>query len=481
MSILRGLFGFIIGTAVSVSLLVLLATIMPLVLGKNASEQASLAENETTAEITTKEVTVPVVKPEQPVSEVPAVEAVEKEQEVEAPKAEVIVVEPEQPVVEPETVAEQQPTVVEQPVTEEPPVAEEQPATIEQPVAEEQPVVDDQPVVEPVEPEAPEAIVQQEQPEVAPVVPPEVDQPEVAELPKTVTLPTIDTTKPVDDPAEPVEQTAPVEQPANDTGITVGKKPSSNLPTITQEAPEEIPEEVTQEDTQEASPDNALEFNATDFEGSERPLLGVILVDIGAEGLDIESLKKLNAPLTIAIRVSEQDASERALKYNEAGFEVIAMAAVDQAAALNKAGNATQVQNALDVIFNTVPHAIGLLDNAQGSIQKNNRISGDLVNSLNTTGHGLLTNAKGLNSIDRVANAAGVRSAKIARSLDANGEGKSQIVRYLDKASLDAGRDGSVIILGTTAKETVATVAVWLLSSKGQSVVLAPASAVLLQ
>lgn len=480
MAIIRGLFGFIIGTAVSVSILVLLITVMPLVLGKNEAEQASLTESQTTTETTTQKDIVPEVKPEQPVSEQPAVEVVEEEQEPAAPETETIAVEPEQPVAEEQPAVEEQTALVEQPAVEVPPVAEEQPATVEQPVAEEQPVVDDQPVVEPAEPEAPEAIVQQEEPEAVPVVPPEEAQPEVAELPKTVTLPTIDTTKPVDEPAKPVEQPADDTEIA-DTGITVGKKPSSNLPTITQDEPDEPIEEVTQEDTQQASPDNALEFNATDFAGSERPLLGVILVDIGAEGLDVESLKKLNAPLTIAIRVSDPNASQRALKYNEAGFEVIAMAAVDKAAALNKAGNAAQVQNALDVIFNTVPNAIGLLDNVQGSIQKNNRISGDLVNGLNTTGHGLITNAKGLNSIDRVANAAGVRSAKIARSLDANGEGKIQMVRYLDRASLDAGRDGSVIILGTTAKETVATVAVWLLSSKGQSVVLAPASAVLLR
>jgi polysaccharide deacetylase 2 family uncharacterized protein YibQ len=92
----------------------------------------------------------------------------------------------------------------------------------------------------------------------------------------------------------------------------------------------------------------------------------------------------------------------------------------------------------------------------------------------------LVTFAKGLNAIDRVAGAAGVRSAKIERAIDAKGEGKIQMVRYLDRASLDAGKDGSVIILGTTAKETVATIAVWLLSSKGQNVAIAPASAVLL-
>ena len=451
MSIFRGLLGFIIGMAVSGAALALFTAYMPSILGTATPEPKSLAQNEAPAATTTPEETsTPKAIIEKPLIEQPEVEVVEEEQKVETPKAEPVVVEPEQPVV----VAE--PVVEEQPVVEEPPVVEEQP------------------VVETAEPEAPAIVVEQEEPKVAPVVQPEEAQPDVAEVPKKITLPTIDTTKPADEPAEVVEE------PAADIGITVGKKPSSNLPTITQETPEEIVEETGQENIQDAAADNALEFNATNFEPDERPLLGVILLDIGADGLDVGKLKKLNAPLTIAILADASDASERALKYNDAGFEVIAMASDNYADALNKANNAAEMQNALDVVFSNVPHAIGLMDNAQGSLQKNNRMSGEIVNSLEATGHGLVTFAKGLNAIDRVAGAAGVRSAKIERAIDAKGEGKIQMVRYLDRASLDAGRDGSVIILGTTSKETVATIAVWLLSSKGQNVAIAPASAVLL-
>jgi polysaccharide deacetylase 2 family uncharacterized protein YibQ len=437
MSILRGLLGFIIGMAVSGAALTLFTAYMPLILGTATPVPESLVQDEAPAATTTQETSTPEANSKEPVTEQPAVEVVEEEQKVETPKAEPVVAEPEQLVV----------------------VAE--------------PVEEKQPVVETAEPQAP-AIVVEEEPEVAPVVQVEETQPELAEVPKTVSLPTIDTTKPVDEPA------AVVEESAADTGITVGKKPSSKLPTITQEAPNEVVEEVTQENIEDAAADNALEFNATDFERDERPLLGVILLDIGADGLDVDKLKKLNAPITIAILADASDASERALEYNDAGFEVIAMASDDNADALKKANNAAQVQNALDVTFSNVPHAIGLMDNEQGSLQKNNRMSGEIVNSLKATGHGLVTFAKGLNAIDRVAGAAGVRSAKIERAIDAKGEGKIQMVRYLDRASLDAGRDGSVIILGTTTKETVATIAVWLLSSKGQNLAIAPASAVLL-
>jgi len=302
------------------------------------------------------------------------------------------------------------------------------------------------------------------------------EEPEAEAPPKKFNLPTIEVEE---EPVNVEEEPAVVEEepaPAPETGITIGKKPSSSLPSITQEAPETdvVP-------TAEAAVvTNALELYATTFDPVDRPLLGVVLLDVGDQGLSVDKLKKLNAPFTIAIRASDPDASARALEYSAAGFEVIAMAPENNTAALNVASSASQVQDALDVMFTTVPNAIGLMDNADATLQKNNRAGKEIVNSFVETGHGLISNTKGINTLDREARAVAVRTAKVARTLDGNHESKPVITRYLDRVSLDAGRDGAVIILGTTAKDTVATIAVWLLSSKGQSVTLAPASAVLL-
>ncbi len=287
---------------------------------------------------------------------------------------------------------------------------------------------------------------------------------------KKFKLPTIEP----EEPEAPVEEV--VEEAVEDEGIKIGQKPSSSLPSITPEEPE-----VTTPDAKEEVQDgNALEFNATAFEGSDRPLMGVILQDIGDKGLKIEDLKKLNAPITIAIDADMQNASERALAYKAAGFEVVAMAPSDRTAALNIARNSQEVNDALDVLFTSVPNAIGMIDNPLAKLQKNSRTSDVVVDNFVETGHGLITYAKGLNSVDRSAKSKGVKASKVSRILDANRENKALMLRYLDRVSLDAGRDGEVIILGTTSKETVAVLAGWIFSSKGQSVAIAPASAVLL-
>ena len=389
-------------------------------------------------------------QPAQDVAEQPAVEAEEQPAaprtglQSEDPKTAAKPKKLKLPTIEPEAPIE----AVEEPVGE----AEEQPAqeVAEQPTVE----IEEQPTVEvEEEPAAPRIVLQSE-------------KPKSATKPKKFKLPTIE-------PEAPVEA---AEDPAEDTGITVGKKPASTLPSITREDPEINAEEIPNE----AVANNALELNATKFDPTDRPLLGVILLDIDDKGLSVKQLKSLKAPLTIAIRVDDPNASARALEYSAAGFEVIVMASDDRNARLNLALNSGQIQDAMDVMFTTVPNAIGLLDSMEAKIQKNGRISKAIVAGFVDTGHGLITYAKGLNSIDREARAAGVRTAKVARALDANRENKALITRYLDRASLDAGRDGAAIVLGTTAKDTVAAIAIWVLGSKGKSIELAPASAVLL-
>ena len=382
-----------------------------------------------------------------------------------------------------EPVTEESATVKTPEPAAEPDVASTEEVTVAQTVEEstEAPVaqaVDEEAVTEPDTAEQPaKEVLTVEEPVVdTPMLVLQSEEPEAEAPPKKFNLPTIKVEK---EPVNVEEEPAVVEEePAStpETGITIGKKPSSSLPSITQETAET--DVVPAAEAVVVS--NALEFYATTFEPVDRPLLGVVLLDVGDKGLAVDKLKKLNAPFTIAILASDPDASARALEYSAAGFEVIAMAPENNNAALNVASSASQVQDALDVMFNTVPNAIGLMDNADATLQKNNRAGKEIVNSFVDSGHGLITNTKGINSLDREARAVAVRTAKVTRTLDGNHESKPVIMRYLDRVSLDAGRDGAVIILGTTAKETVATIAVWLLSSKGQSVTLAPASAVLL-
>ena len=538
MSLVKGLVGFFVGATAGVVVLSMVSLFVPQIQGSDTenaavtpSEQAVVTPEPAVkgddAEQEIAKVAEPSsTEPAQPETEEAPVEPkVEDAPKVEEPKQEISSAESEPETVEPEPETDateepaQEPKVVEpepeMDATEEP--AQEPKVVVEEP-SENLPAASDANASPEVEQETvPEAETKSADDVEVAIAAPELEpEPETVEEPKTFNLPTIDAkdpeteeapTKVEDEPAEEqgitigkkpssllptiteeepkVDAKAPAieEEPAVKQGITIGKKPSSLLPSITDEESDADSETAKTEEEgndSEAFSNKAIELNAAKFEGSERPLMSVILLDIGSKGLAVEKLKALNAPVTIAILTDDPNASARALEYSAAGFEVIVMVSEHRNDALNIAQNPDQVEDALDVMFNNIPNAIGLLDSAQGNIQKKGRIAGAIVDNFVDTGHGLVTYAKGLNSIDREARAAGVRTAKVARTLDANSENKSLITRYLDRVSLDAGRDGSAIVLGTTAKDTVAALAGWVLSSKGQSVALAPVSAILL-
>ncbi|NBO20421.1 MAG: hypothetical protein EBU97_00330 [Rhodobacteraceae bacterium] len=65
------------------------------------------------------------------------------------------------------------------------------------------------------------------------------------------------------------------------------------------------------------------------------------------------------------------------------------------------------------------------------------------------------------------------------RSLDAEGETQPMIRRYLDRAAFKAAQDGRVVVIGTTAEDTVAALLAWSVEGRAGSVALAPLSAVL--
>jgi len=222
-----------------------------------------------------------------------------------------------------EPVTEESATVKTPEPAAEPDVASTEEVTVAQTVEEstEAPVaqaVDEEAVTEPDTAEQPaKEVLTVEEPVVdTPMLVLQSEEPEAEAPPKKFNLPTIKVEK---EPVNVEEEPAVVEEePAStpETGITIGKKPSSSLPSITQETAET--DVVPAAEAVVVS--NALEFYATTFEPVDRPLLGVVLLDVGDKGLAVDKLKKLNAPFTIAILASDPDASARALEYSAAGF-----------------------------------------------------------------------------------------------------------------------------------------------------------------
>ncbi|MFQ5439357.1 MAG: divergent polysaccharide deacetylase family protein, partial [Paracoccaceae bacterium] len=130
--------------------------------------------------------------------------------------------------------------------------------------------------------------------------------------------------------------------------------------------------------------------------------------------------------------------------------------------------------------LSALPEAIGLIDASAGGIQTDAKLADAVISTLRESGHALLTYDVGLNATDKKARREGVKSATVFRVLDRDRESGIVIKRYLDRAALEAGKTGRIIVIGHSYPETVTALFSWALSAKSRTVALAPASAAIL-
>lgn len=223
----------------------------------------------------------------------------------------------------------------------------------------------------------------------------------------------------------------------------------------------------------------ALSANSVPFENPEaKPLMAVVLLDLGDKGIDTEVLKTFAFPVTFAIDPEAPGAAERAVELRAAGFEVVAVAS--GLMGLKGAGTPLEVDTLVRDEVARLTTAVALMEPAPGAIQGNMSRAETLVGVLAETGHGLLLFDKGLNSGLQMAARSGVPAVTIYRDLDAQNEKAPTIQRYLDRAAFKAGQDGQVVVLGRTRAETVKALFAWALGGRAQTVAFAPLSAILM-
>ena len=224
----------------------------------------------------------------------------------------------------------------------------------------------------------------------------------------------------------------------------------------------------------------ALERNKAGFQNpGGKPLMSIILVDAGEQGLEQEVLLTFSFPVTFALDPTAKGATAKAKIFTREGFEVLALAPTG-AAKLEAAENEADLEAAIAAVFAKLPDAVGLVDGPSAELQQSPKLAKQIIAAMQKTGHGLLTYDIGLNGTNKSAQAADMFADTVFRVLDQDGEQATTIKRYLDRAVLEAGKDGHVIVLGRTYPGTVTALFSWAVSAKATTIALAPVSASLL-
>ena len=256
----------------------------------------------------------------------------------------------------------------------------------------------------------------------------------------------------------------------------------NRLPSLRDEAPDateetSLPESDVPQVDAELS-ERPVDLFAVPHDNQDgKPVMAIVLmdngVDLSRDTIGLPALRSFPYPISFAVDSSLPDAQERMAAYREEGFEVLATVNLPQGA---QAGDA---EVSLSVALDAVPEAVGVLEGVGEGVQGSRDAALQVTEILAATGHGFVTQNKGLNTVQKLAAKAGVPSAVVFRDFDNSNQTPTVIRRFLDQAAFRAGRDGAVIMLGRLREDTISALLIWGLQDRAESVALVPVSAAL--
>ena len=240
------------------------------------------------------------------------------------------------------------------------------------------------------------------------------------------------------------------------------------LPLTERDQPTAKTTPATQETEQSVPP---IQAYAAVFENTgDKPLMSIVLID-GADSVGGEALLDFPYPLTFALDPLDPNAAAKMATYRAAGFEVVILADMVSGA------SAVDAETALEVWFNGVPESVALLEGTGSGIQANREVSDQITAVLKDDGRGMITQDRGLNTVQKLAARDGVPSGVVFRDFDGAGQTPTVMRRFLDQAAFRAGQLGEVIMLGRVQPDTISALLLWGLQDRANRVALAPVSA----
>ncbi len=202
------------------------------------------------------------------------------------------------------------------------------------------------------------------------------------------------------------------------------------------------------------------------------PLMSIVLID-DADAFGAEALAEFPYPLTFAIDPAAPQAAERMARHRAAGFEVVLLADLPKGLAPEAA--AARVETWLA----RVPEAVAVLEGPVTGIQGDRAVAERVTDLVRRSGHGLILQNRGLNTVQKLAAREGVPSAVVFRDFDGAGQSPVVMRRFLDQAAFRARQEGAVIMLGRVRPDTISALLLWGLQDRASRVALVPVSAVL--
>lgn len=284
-------------------------------------------------------------------------------------------------------------------------------------------------------------------------------------------LPQITTPEPTPEiAAVPQAPTSPTAPAIGETVVPLTErsdKRASALPVVT-----EPTENAAVRSDAQLSP---LDAYAEPFSSAEqKPLMAVVLID-DAQSLGAEALENFPYPLSFAIDPTLPDAVSRMAARRAAGFEVVSLVELPTQATPQDA------EVTLMAAFQEMPQTVAVLEGPESGFQGNRALADQVSAIVEQSGRGLITQDNGLNTVQKLAQRAGIPSATVFRDFDGAGQTPVVMRRFLDQAAFRARQEGGVIMLGRVRPDTISALLLWGLQDRASQVSLVPVSTLLKQ
>lgn len=258
-----------------------------------------------------------------------------------------------------------------------------------------------------------------------------------------------------------------------DTGVTINRPQSTDTTEVAVAPDTAVP-------TLTPTPDSArpIDLYAQPFDAADdKPLMSIVLIDDGATptagAAGIAALRSFPYPLSFAVDSRLEDAADRIALYRDKGFEVMVMINMPPGA------QAVDAETTFGVVLSDLKEVVGVLEGTETGFQESRDLSDQVSAIVAQTGHGLLTQSRGLNTMPKLARKEGVPAAPVFRDFDSKDQTATVIRRFLDQAAFKAGQEGAVVMLGRMRPDTISALLLWGLQDRASSVALSPISAVL--
>ena len=269
---------------------------------------------------------------------------------------------------------------------------------------------------------------------------------------------------------------ARVPKPSVDEGPSLDQRPSVRILRPPEPTVAVIPEVEPDADAIVDLP--AIQaFAAPVGDAGSKPLMAIVLMDNGVDltsgPAGLAALRNFPYPLSFAVDSAMPEAAKRMAEYRAQGFEVLALLDVP------KGATARDAERAVSQSLDAVPQAVALMEAPKTGLQDAPEVSDQIIAAIKASGHGLVLQSSGLNTVQKRAARDGVPAGLIFRDFDSAGQTPRVIRRFLDQAAFRARQDGGVIMVGRVRPDTISALLLWGLQDRASRVALVPISAVL--